>query len=53
MKVVITRLVQRLDMRLLDPDPVAVQGHRSNWPRRPYRVAYAKKAPPFSSHLTV
>lgn len=48
MKVVITRLVERLKMRLLDPDPVAVRGHRSNWPRRPCRVAYAKKLPRFS-----
>lgn len=47
MKVVLTRLVQRLDMRLLDPDPVAVKGHRSHWPRRPCRVAYAKKLPRF------
>ncbi|MEU0878459.1 cytochrome P450 [Lentzea sp. NPDC005914] len=48
MKVVITRLVERLEMRLLDPDPVAVRGHRSNWPRRPCRVAYAKRLPRFS-----
>ncbi|MFS8095562.1 cytochrome P450 [Lentzea alba] len=43
MKIVLTRLLQRLEMRLLDPDPVAVKGHRSHWPRKPCRVAYAKK----------
>lgn len=53
MKVVLTRLAQRLEMQLLDPEPEAVKGHRSHWPRRPCRVAHAKKAPPFSSHLTV
>ena len=47
MKVVITRLVGRLEMRLLDGEPVTVRGHRSNWPRRPCRVAYAKKLPRF------
>ncbi|WP_196778083.1 cytochrome P450 [Lentzea aerocolonigenes] len=48
MKVVITRLAEHLEMRLLDGDPVAVRGHRSNWPRRPCRVAYAKRLPQFS-----
>jgi sterol 14-demethylase len=47
MKLVLTRLVERLEMRLLDGDPVAVKGHRSNWPRRPCRVAYAKRLPRF------
>lgn len=54
MKIVITRLVQRLEMRLLDPDPVAVRGHRSSWPQGPCRVAYAKKnGLRRSSHSTI
>lgn len=38
MKVVLTRLAQRLEMQLLDPEPEAVKGHRSHWAPLPGRV---------------
>jgi sterol 14-demethylase len=44
MKVVITRLLQKFDLELVDPDPRPVQGQKLKWPEGPCRVAYRKRA---------
>jgi sterol 14alpha-demethylase len=40
MAVVLTRLLQRYDLHLLDPDPRPVPGNRTKWPQQPCRVRY-------------
>jgi hypothetical protein len=49
----VIRLAQRLEMQLLDLEPEAVKGASEPLAAAPCRVAYAKRLPPFSSHLTV
>jgi sterol 14alpha-demethylase len=40
MAVVVTRLLQRYDLRLLDPDPRPVAGNKTKWPKGPCLVRY-------------
>jgi sterol 14-demethylase len=40
MTVVLTRLLQRYDLHLIDPDPQPVPGTKSKWPQSPSRVRY-------------
>jgi sterol 14-demethylase len=40
MTVVLTRLLQRYEFELLDPDPKPVPGAKSKWPQSPCRVRY-------------
>jgi sterol 14-demethylase len=44
MKVVITRLLQKFDLELIDRDPRPVPGQKLKWPQSPCRVAYRKRA---------
>jgi len=44
--VVLTRLLQRYDLELIDPDPQPVPGMKTKWPDSPCRVRYrARRAP--------
>jgi sterol 14-demethylase len=45
MQVLITRLLQALDLELIDPDPQRVSGMRAMWPQGPCRVRYRRRAP--------
>jgi len=40
MAVVLTRLLQRYDLRLLDPNPRPVPGNQTKWPQGPCRIRY-------------
>ena len=40
MAVVLTRLLQRYDLELLDPHPRPVPGNQTKWPQQPCRVRY-------------
>lgn len=44
MQVLITRLLQALDLELVNPDPQPVRGLRARWPQGPCRVRYRKRA---------
>jgi sterol 14alpha-demethylase len=44
MQVLITRLLQALDLELVNPDPQPVRGLRARWPQSPCRVRYRKRA---------
>jgi sterol 14alpha-demethylase len=44
MQVLITRLLQALDLELVDTDPQPVRGPRTRWPQHPCRVRYRKLA---------
>ncbi|TWP51866.1 cytochrome P450 [Lentzea tibetensis] len=44
MKVIMTRLLQRLDLELIDTDPKPEPGQANNWPQSPCRVRYQKKS---------
>jgi sterol 14alpha-demethylase len=44
MKVVITRLLQRFDLELLDTDPRPEPGQKLKWPQSPCRVRYRKRS---------
>ncbi len=40
MTVVLTRLLQRYELELVDPDPQPLPGTRTKWPQSPCRVRY-------------
>jgi sterol 14-demethylase len=44
MQVLVTRLLQALDLELVNPDPQPVRGLRARWPQSPCRVRYRKRA---------
>jgi sterol 14-demethylase len=46
MQVLITRLLQALELELIDPDPQPVRGPRARWPQGPCRVRYRKRTAP-------
>ncbi|TWP51865.1 cytochrome P450 [Lentzea tibetensis] len=43
LKVIITRLLQRLDLELIDSDPQPMTGQQTRWPQSPCRVRYVKR----------
>jgi sterol 14-demethylase len=43
MQVILTRLLERFDLELVDVDVRAEPGQRLKWPQQPCRVRYAKK----------
>jgi sterol 14-demethylase len=45
MTVLLTRLLQRYDLQLVDPDPQPVPGTRTKWPQSPCRVRYRVRRP--------
>lgn len=40
MKVILTLLLRRYELRLLDPNPKPIPGAKTKWPASPCRVAY-------------
>ncbi|MFE2471214.1 cytochrome P450 [Streptomyces mirabilis] len=42
-KITVTRMLQRLELELLDPDPQPEAGQKNNWPRKPCRVRYRRR----------
>jgi len=47
MKVILTMLLQRYELELIDPDPQPVPGGHTKWPQSPCRVRYhARSQPP-------
>jgi sterol 14-demethylase len=45
MKVILTRLLRRYELQLLDPDPTPVTGPKAQWPASPCRVRYRTRIP--------
>jgi sterol 14-demethylase len=45
MTVVLTRLLQRYDLQLVDSDPAPVPGTGTKWPQSPCRVRYRQRRP--------
>jgi sterol 14alpha-demethylase len=46
MKVATTRLLQLLDLHLIDTDPQPVPGQKTKWPQTPCRVGYRRRHVP-------
>ncbi|MEV7283167.1 cytochrome P450 [Streptomyces sp. NPDC093252] len=42
-KLILTRLLHHLDLRLIDADPRPVAGQKNKWPRTPCRVGYVRR----------
>jgi sterol 14alpha-demethylase len=40
MKVILTLLLQRYELELIDPDPPPIPGQKTKWPQSPCRVRY-------------
>ena len=40
MKVILTLLLQRYELELIDPDPEPIPGQKTKWPQSPCRVRY-------------
>ena len=45
MKVIVTLLLQRYRLELIDPDPQPIPGQKTKWPQSPCRVRYQALAP--------
>jgi sterol 14-demethylase len=45
MKVILTLLLQRYQLELVDPDPQPIPGQKTKWPQSPCRVRYQALAP--------
>ncbi len=45
MKVIVTLLLQRYRLDLIDPDPQPIPGQKTKWPQSPCRVRYQALAP--------
>ena len=52
MKVIITLLLQRYRLELIDPDPQPVPGQKTKWPQSPCRVRYQALAAGFPDPQT-
>ncbi len=45
MKVILTLLLQRYQLELIDPDPQPIPGQKTKWPQSPCRVRYQAQRP--------
>ena len=45
MKVILTLLLQRYHLELIDPDPQPIPGQKTKWPQSPCRVRYQAQRP--------
>ena len=45
MKVILTLLLQRYRLELIDPDPQPIPGQKTKWPQSPCRVRYQAQRP--------
>jgi sterol 14alpha-demethylase len=45
MKVILTLLLQRYQLGLIDPDPQPIPGQKTKWPQSPCRVRYQAQRP--------
>ncbi len=45
MTVVLTQILRRYDLQLVDPDPQPVPGIKTKWPQTPCRVRYRARRP--------
>ena len=45
MKVILSMLLQRYHLELIDPDPQPVPGGHTKWPQSPFRVRYEAVTP--------